>query len=69
MEEKLNPDYLSEHISKPVGNLEKKVEDLFLSVLAKNIPDHLLEKFDVQLKVKTDLDKDAEAIKQLESMI
>ena len=36
MDEKLNPDYLSKHIGKPVEDLQRKVEELFVAQVQKN---------------------------------
>jgi hypothetical protein len=65
MEEKLNPDYLSKHIGKPVEDLQRKVEELFVAQVQKNVPENILNQFDIKL-IKKD---DTNALKQLESMI
>ena len=65
LEEKLHPDYLSKHIGKPVEELHKKVEELFIAQVQKNVPDNILNQFDIKL-IKKD---DTEALKKLESML
>lgn len=65
MDEKLNPDYLSKHIGKPVEDLQRKVEELFVAQVQKNVPENILNQFDIKL-IKKD---DTNALKQLESMI
>jgi hypothetical protein len=65
MEQKLSPEYLNEHMSKPITELHKKIEDLFISMVNKNVPDNILNQFDIKLTKKDD----TEALKELEDMI
>lgn len=65
IESKLHPDYLAKHIGKPVEELQKKVEEMFISQVQKNVPENILNQFDIKL-IKKD---DTNALKQLESMI
>jgi hypothetical protein len=44
--------YTAEMLGKPVANLDKKIEDLFMSVMSRQVPEHLLDKFEVSLKKK-----------------
>lgn len=64
LEEKLDPWYLWTHIGKPVDELSKKVENMFVSMAEKNIPKYILDQFDIKFSKKDD----TEALQKLEEM-
>jgi len=59
--------YKPDEFIKPVKDLDDKVETMFKSFLAKDIPSHILSLYDMKITRKNE-DPDTEALRQLEEM-